>query len=358
VDNPPVFVAIEMSRLQFADSLLDWYGANARRLPWRSRPGEPTGDVYRIWLSEIMLQQTTVAAVGPYFTRFTEQWPDVTALASADLADVMTAWAGLGYYARARNLHACARLVVAEHDGVFPASEAGLRTLPGIGHYTAAAIAAIAHDEVCAVVDANVERIIARFGAIRTPLPAARNAIRSIVSDFVPDKRAGDFAQAMMDLGATICTPRKPNCSDCPIREGCSGFAAGKPEHFPIKPPKKPKPIRYGTTFWLECDDRALLIRRPSSGLLGGMRALPSGNWNESGPDLANAPLDCAWRPCGTVSHTFTHFSLELNVVAASVLTSDVAAGEWWSIAAIEDAGLPTLFAKAATLAKAQRETR
>jgi A/G-specific adenine glycosylase len=338
-----------------SETLLGWYDANARALPWRALPGDPPPDPYRVWLSEIMLQQTTVAAAKPYFQKFAERWPNVEALAAADEADVMAAWAGLGYYARARNLYACARAVVADHGGRFPETEEGVRTLPGVGAYTGAAIAAIAFGEPAAVVDANVERVVARLRAIETPLPRARPEIGRIAEELTPRDRAGDFAQAMMDLGATVCTARNPDCPACPLRTECAAADTGDPAAYPVKPAKKAKPVKRGTAFWLEREGEVLLVRRPARGMLGGMRALPSGAWAEIAPGLADAPVAAEWEARGTVSHVFTHFALELDVVAASGLTREAVEGEWWPIDAIEDAGLPTLFAKAAALARAQR---
>jgi A/G-specific adenine glycosylase len=335
-----------------AGPLLHWYDAHARALPWRAPPGSPAPDPYRVWLSEIMLQQTTVAAVRPKFDLFTSRWPDFAALAVADEAEVMTAWAGLGYYARARNLIACAKVVVAHHDGRFPGSEAQLRALPGIGDYTAAAIASIAFGERAVVVDANVERVVARLYAIATPLPAGRTAIRAAADTITPDARSGDFAQAMMDLGSGICTFRAPKCLACPLHDRCDGFASGAPEQYPVKPAKTAKPERYGTIFWAERDGKVLLVRRPPKGLLGGMRALPTGPWADTPPGLDDAPVDIGWRMLDrTVAHVFTHFSLELSLAVGDVEGhSAIGAniGEWWPIADIESAGLPTVFAKAA----------
>ncbi|MGN6277840.1 MAG: A/G-specific adenine glycosylase [Sphingomonas sp.] len=330
--------------------LLAWYDANARILPWRAPPGAPPPDPYRVWLSEIMLQQTTVATVRPRFEAFMSRWPSVAALAAADEADVMAAWAGLGYYSRARNLIACARTVVAEHGGRFPETEEGLRALPGIGGYTAAAIAAIAFGQRAVVVDGNVERVVARLFAITTPLPAAKSEIRAAADTITPDARAGDFAQAMMDLGSSICTPRGPKCLLCPLRDDCRGRVLGAPEAFPVKPPKSVKPQRYGTIFWLERDGKVLLVHRPPKGLLGGMRALPTGAWSDSAPGLNEAPVPGDWALLDTsVTHVFTHFRLELALAVAHA-DAHVSApdGEWWPIADIESAGLPTVFAKAA----------
>ncbi len=330
-----------------AEALLDWYDGNARDLPWRSRPGAGSPDPYRVWLSEIMLQQTTVATVRPRFAEFLARWPTVASLAAADEAEVMAAWAGLGYYARARNLIACARAVVAG-GGQFPGTEAALRSLPGIGEYTAAAIAAIAFGERAVVVDANVERVVARLFAIDQPLPAGRAAIRRAAEAIWPQARSGDFAQALMDLGSAICTPRAPKCLVCPVHQGCAGYSVGDPQSFPVKPAKTAKPRRYGTIFWAEAAGRVLLVRRPPKGLLGGMRALPTGPWADVAPGLADPPIDAEWHLLGgTVAHVFTHFRLELALAVARVPGHSVA-GEWWPVAEIDSAGLPTVFVKAA----------
>jgi A/G-specific adenine glycosylase len=338
-----------------AQNLLDWYDAHRRRLPWRGEPGEPAPEPYRVWLSEIMLQQTTVAAVKPYFERFTTSWPTVADLAAADEAEVMGAWAGLGYYARARNLIACAKAVVRDHGGRFPDSEAGLRTLPGIGDYTAAAIAAIAFGRRAVVIDANVERVASRLFAFPEALPAARPALRALVDRITPDARAGDFAQAMMDLGSAICTIRAPQCLICPLSVECTARMAGNPETYPVKAARKAKPQRRGTAFWIERDGEVWLIRRPPKGMLGGMRALPSGPWADDDPGLAEAPVEARWRDAGSVAHVFTHFALDLRIMAATT-AADIAGGEWWPIARIEEAGLPTLFARAASRAIADRQ--
>jgi A/G-specific adenine glycosylase len=304
-----------------ASRLLDWYDRHARRLPWRALPGE-TPDPYRVWLSEIMLQQTTVQAVKAYFEKFLALWPDVKALAGAPLDDVLKAWAGLGYYARARNLHACARAVVERHGGCFPDTEAELRNLPGIGPYTAGAIAAIAFGRPHAAVDGNVERVMSRLHAIEQPLPDSKPLIRRLTQEIVPERRAGDFAQALMDLGATICTPRLPNCLICPWAEQCAGRTAGIAAGLPRKKPKRDVPVRRGTAFWVERGDGAVLLRRrPEKGLLGGMMEIPSSVWSEApGDALAAAPVAAPWRQLpGQVSHTFTHFHLELTVLRAEV---------------------------------------
>ncbi|MCF8707355.1 A/G-specific adenine glycosylase [Rhizorhapis sp. SPR117] len=329
--------------------LLAHYDSHARTLPWRSAPGANAADPYRVWLSEIMLQQTTVAAVKPYFEKFTVRWPDVMALADADEAELMAAWAGLGYYARARNLLACARIVAKEHGGDFPANEAALRVLPGIGAYTAAAIAAIAFGKRAVVVDANVERVVARLFAIGTPLPQARTEIRTATDRITPDMRAGDFAQAMMDLGATVCTVRNPLCALCPLNADCAAYAAGDPTGFPVKPARKARPERHGYVWWMQNDGHVWLIRRPGKGLLGGMRALPTSAWDKE-PDYA-PPIAGQWnRVAAPIVHVFTHFALNLQVewlhIERDCMTGQ--AGEWWPIDAMNDAGLPTLFAKAA----------
>lgn len=347
-----------------ADSLLAWYDRHARALPWRAPPGAPPPVEekdwpYRVWLSEVMLQQTTVAAVIPYFARFTQRWPTVEALAAADDAEVMAAWAGLGYYARARNLLACARAVAAR-GGAFPATEAGLRALPGLGAYTAAAVAAIAFGRRAVVVDANVERVVARLCAIGEPLPSARKAIRDMADAITPDRRAGDFAQAMMDLGATICTPRMPRCMVCPLRQDCLAARRGEAETYPVKPARPAKPERVGRAYWIMRDSAVWLVRRAGRGMLGGMRALPDDGWSARGDGAGSPPLAGPWRAGGAVDHGFTHFSLRLHLEVYSGSDWDSLApesGEWWPIDRLDEAGLPTLFAKAARLAVAQGET-
>jgi A/G-specific adenine glycosylase len=337
-----------------AGRLLGWYDRHARALPWRALPGEPKPDPYRVWLSEIMLQQTTVAAVIPYFERFTARWPDVAALAAADDAELMAAWAGLGYYARARNLLACARAVAVEHDGVFPKTEAELLKLPGVGAYTAAAIAAIAFGERAVVVDANVERVVARLFAIENPLPEARPAIRDACDQITPAARPGDFAQAMMDLGATICTARKAACLTCPLIGACKGHAQGIAETLPIKPAKAVKPNRTGTAYWIEKDGHVWLVKRPDKGMLGGMRALPDDRWAARRNGDSRPPFEAEWRILNEpVLHVFTHFSLTLSLALTSspVQAGALEGGEWWPVKSLDSAGLPTLFMKAAKLA-------
>lgn len=328
-----------------AAKLLHWYDANARDLPWRARPGANATEPYRVWLSEVMLQQTQVATVKPYFEKFTARWPSFEALAAEDDSEVMSAWAGLGYYARARNMLACARAVAA---GGMPDTEEELLKLPGVGGYTAAAVAAIAFGRRAVVVDGNVERVVSRLFAVREALPGVKAKIRDLTESITPDARAGDFAQAMMDLGATVCTARNPRCLLCPLRADCAGFATGEPEVFPVKTKKPERPQRYGTMFWAERDGEVLLVRRPDKGLLGGMRALPTGPWADSPPRLEGAPVAAEWTLLDeTVSHGFTHFRLDCALAVATIGAQETAQGEWWPVAEIESAGLPTVFAKA-----------
>ncbi|QPQ54812.1 A/G-specific adenine glycosylase [Allosphingosinicella flava] len=325
-----------------SNALLAWYDANRRDLPWRAMPGE-SSDPYRVWLSEIMLQQTTVAAVGPYFHKFITYWPTMRALAEADEADVMKAWAGLGYYARARNLIACARTIVARHGGRFPDSEAELLQLPGVGRYTAAAVAAIAFGRRAVVVDGNVERVVARLFAVKEPLPGAKAKLYDLTDSITPARRNGDFAQAMMDLGATICTPRKPACGFCPLATLCAARAEGDPARYPVKTPKVAKPRRVGHAYWLERDGAVLLVRRPAKGLLGGMLAFPSSAWEEKVGAGSGAPAQAEWQDGGSIDHAFTHFALTLHLRCAE---GEAGEGIWWPIAQLEEAGLPTVFAK------------
>lgn len=335
--------------------LLDWYDGSSRALPWRIPPGaQHRPDPYRVWLSEIMLQQTTVAAAGPYFARFLALWPTVEALAGADEADVMREWAGLGYYARARNLLAAARQVAA--IGSFPGSSTGLRTLPGVGPYTAAAIAAIAFGERAVVIDANIERVTSRLFALPDALPSGRPRLEAALAPLVPADRPGDFAQALMDIGATICTPRKPRCLPCPLRSGCKAEATGTAEAFPVKAAKRSRPLKHGTAWWVERGGDVALVRRPPRGLLGGMLALPASGWSlETNVGL---PFEGNWQMAPeTVRHGFTHFELHLRVAlvqAPSRLTEigglDIL---WTPHDSVPTAGLPTLFARAAKIAAA-----
>jgi A/G-specific adenine glycosylase len=332
-------------------ALLEWYDRHARVMPWRVGPGDRAAgvrpDPYRVWLSEVMLQQTTVAAVRGYFRRFTERWPDVAALAAADDAAVMAEWAGLGYYARARNLLACARAVVARHGGAFPDDAAALRALPGIGAYTAAAVAAIAFDRAETVVDGNVERVVARFFAVEAPLPAARRELARLAARLTPARRPGDHAQAMMDLGATICTPRRPACALCPLVAGCAARAAGCAADLPRKAPRPQRPVRRGIAYVVRRDDGAwLLERRPPRGLLGGMLGWPGSDWAEVPSDAP--PLDADWRdPGGEVRHVFTHFELRLVLRLARVAPGTTAArGDFVAETAFRPGDLPAVMRK------------
>lgn len=332
--------------------LLGWYDAHARDLPWRVGPGARgvRADPYRVWLSEVMLQQTTVPHATPYFLRFIARWPTVSDLAAADDGEVMAAWAGLGYYARARNLLACARAVARDHAGVFPNTETGLRALPGLGPYTAAAVAAIAFDRPANVVDGNVERVVARLFALDTPLPDAKPELKALAATLVNAVRPGDWAQALMDLGATICRPRSPFCMRCPIALDCAARAAGAPETWPRKRPKAARPHRHGAAFLLTRGQEVGLVRRPPRGLLGGMLALPGTEWRTTPwPDaeaLAAAPARAAWRPAGEVEHGFTHFALTLQIWRAEGDAADLL----WTPRAGLDA-LPSVFLKAARAA-------
>jgi A/G-specific adenine glycosylase len=329
--------------------LLLWYDRHRRVLPWRAAAGARP-DPYRVWLSEIMLQQTTAATVGRYFDRFVARWPDVAALANAPLEEVLQLWQGLGYYARARNLHACARAVVERHGGAFPDDPETLRRLPGIGAYSAAAIAAIAFDRRAAAIDGNVERVLARLYAVPEPLPAAKPYLRALAAALVPEQRAGDFAQALMDLGATICTPRRPRCVLCPWRRCCAAAAAGLADALPAPAVKPDRPLRFGVAFWLTRSDGAVLLRRrPENGLLGGMTEVPSTPWRSEPwtPDEAVklAPVAADWLPLpGTVRHGFTHFRLELAIMAAR----GEASGLWSQVDRLSDHALPTLMKKVA----------
>jgi A/G-specific adenine glycosylase len=339
-----------------AGRLLAWYDAHHRELPWRVTPSAHAAgarpDPYHVWLSEIMLQQTTVEAVKPYFRKFLEKWPAVGDLAAAQVDDVMKAWAGLGYYSRARNLKKCADFVVAELGGSFPGDEDGLRELPGIGAYTAAAIAAIAFGRRAVVIDGNVERVMARLFDIRTPLPEAKGEMRALLDELVPTERPGDFAQAMMDLGATICTPKRPRCMLCPLRDDCLALRTGDPELLPVKAPKAEKPQRRGAAFVAIRADGAILLRtRPDKGLLGGMSEVPTTDWTarqDGETTQKGAPFSADWRRCGSISHVFTHFSLELDVFRAEIASPPTPAGHWWSaISDVHDEALPTVMKKA-----------
>ncbi|MCW2404978.1 A/G-specific adenine glycosylase [Sphingobium sp. B1D7B] len=348
-----------------APALLAHYRRHARSLPWRSPPGAPPPAPYRVWLSEIMLQQTTVAAVAPYYERFLARWPTVEALAAAEDGDLMAAWAGLGYYARARNLLACARYVAGTLGGRFPSGEPGLRALPGVGAYTAAAVAAIAFGQRAVVVDGNVERVVSRLFAVETPLPAGKPILRALADRITPQDHAGDFAQAMMDLGATVCTPRNPACLACPLSGLCAARATGDPARYPLKAAKKARPTRSGTAWWVEAGDAVWLVRRPDKGLLGGMLALPTSDWSEAPEALPHAPLAGSWQILNQpVRHVFTHFALDLRVAMLriengadpAVLASALGPGQLWPLDTLADAGLPTVFARAAQAALDARE--
>jgi A/G-specific adenine glycosylase len=323
-----------------ATRLIQHYVDNFRQLPWRSLPGEPAPEPYRVWLSEVMLQQTTVAAVQPRFERFVNRWPTIEALAAAKDEEVLGEWAGLGYYARARNLIACAREVV--RRGAFPATANELRHLPGIGAYTSAAIAAIAYGEKAPAVDTNVERVLARLHGIEH---LSRALAEKLALDLMPARSPGDFVQAMMDLGATICRPKKPRCGDCPISQDCAALAAGAPESFPAPRLKAVRPHRHGIAWWTERGGKVWLVRRPAKGLLGGMAALPGSDWTSVVPDAVNA--------IGTVRHVFTHFSLDLHIVVDADPQGD---GWWQPLGRLSEAGLPTLYRRAAELVLSMRE--
>ena len=339
----------------FAAALLAWYDRHARKLPWRIPPKQSKSgvrpDPYRVWLSEIMLQQTQVATVRDYYEKFLDNWPSVEALAAAETEDVMKAWAGLGYYSRARNLNKCADEVASQHGSRFPKTADELRQLPGIGDYTAAAIAAIAFGEPVAVVDGNVERIIARQYRIETPLPAAKAEIRQLLTPLVPNERPGDFAQAMMDLGATLCSPKKPACSLCPVSEGCQAFKAGDAERFPRKAAKAEKPVRQGAVFVIRNGkDAVWLVKRPDSGLLGGMSALPGTDWSARKDGLTGEPalpFEGDWRKVGGVRHTFTHFHLQLEVWETDMTGAPPFKGWWSAPETLQTEALPTVMKKA-----------
>jgi A/G-specific adenine glycosylase len=340
--------------------LLRWYDAHARELPWRAEPGLGVQtDPYRVWLSEIMLQQTVVATVIPYFEKFVARWPTVKALAAAPAEDVMAAWAGLGYYSRARNLIRCARVVTEELGGKFPREEADLQKLPGIGPYTAAAIAAIAFDAPATVIDGNVDRVMVRMFGIERPIRDAKSEIRDFAEALTPKRRAGDYAQGVMDLGATICTPTSPSCSICPWAEDCVARSRGIAGELPVKPPRKAKPMRWGIVFWITRGDGAVLLRRrPDKGLLGGMLVLPSSEWLSDELDprkhLKQAPVKAKFKALpGVVSHTFTHFHLDLAVYAARIDGRKVSGEDflWMDPADLDEAGLPTVMKKVVQVA-------
>ncbi len=342
------------------DKLLAWYDRHARLLPWRAPPGK-RADPYHVWLSEIMLQQTTVAAVGPYFLKFLRRWPTLADLAMADLDEVFQMWAGLGYYRRARGLHECAQTLVKDFEGVFPNSEDQLLKLPGIGPYTAAAVAAIAFDQCANVVDGNVERVMARLYNVQTPLPQAKKELKALAASNLPDGRFGDYAQALMDLGATVCTPRSPKCGACPLKDFCQARAAGEAENLPARMPKKAKPKRFATCFVLQdAKGRVLLRQRPAQGLLASMMEVPSSPWDE-GKELAwaaarrYAPAQAKWSLLeGRVAHSFTHFDLELAVAVADSFVGDVQ-GKWVAPKDWADQALPSVMVKVLSYATKKR---
>jgi A/G-specific adenine glycosylase len=334
-----------------AARLLKWYDANARELPWRAGPGV-VPDPYRVWLSEIMLQQTQAVVVAPYYLKFLAKWPTVQALAAANLDDVLAAWAGLGYYARARNLHRTAQ-AVADAGGGFPESEAALRALPGIGVYTGAAIAAIAFGAHASAVDGNVERVVSRLFAVTVPIPKSRPNLRTLAASLVPGARTGDFAQALIELGATVCTARSPDCVACPLSDGCKALAKGNQNALPRRVPKPQRPTRQGVSFWLVRDGEVLLRRRPPKGLLGGMLEIPGTPWEakswEQKSALEFAPTSAEWQSVpGEVRHTFTHFHLVLRVMTARTQSGGNLAGTWVALDDLDTAGLPSVFAKVA----------
>ncbi len=340
------------SRESLGADQLAWNDRHARRLPWRSRPGE-TPDPFRVWLSEIMLQQTTVAAVQPYFQDFLARGPRIQDLAAADLDSVLTAWAGLGYYARARNLHRCAKVVTEAHGGRFPEDEVALRALPGIGPYTAAAIAAIAFDRKATPVDGNIERVTARLFAVETPLPKAKAELRRLAETLTPERRPGDFAQAKMDLGATVCLPRRPRCLACPLEAHCTARTAGLQDELPRRAPKAERPTRRAVAFWVVAPSgKVLLRRRAEKGLLGGMMEIPSTEWRAEdwaeAEALVQAPLPAAWQALpGRVRHTFTHFHFEVAVWAGRAGSEDqVDHGLWCSLDRLGEQALPSVMRK------------
>ncbi|KKB76759.1 adenine glycosylase [Devosia soli] len=332
-----------------AAAVLAWYDRHARDLPWRVSPADRakgvSPDPYRVWLSEVMLQQTTVAAVQKYFLRFTQLWPTVFDLAAAPLDAVLREWAGLGYYARARNLHACAIAVVERHSGIFPKTSEGLQSLPGIGAYTSAAIAAICFDERIAVLDGNLDRVLARYYRLDVPVRDAKDELRAALQANVPG-RAGDFAQAMMDLGATICAPRVASCLICPLQPDCLGTRTGDPTMFPVKPERGERPVRRGHAFVMtDAGGDVYLQSRPGKGLLGGMTEVPTSEWATDLSEVAY-PVAGNWRHHGQVVHIFTHFRLELEVWSSEVPADGLANGWWSPRSALKGEALPTLFRK------------
>lgn len=340
---------------ELSAKLLKWYDVHARELPWRVSPQDRAmgvlSDPYRVWLSEIMLQQTTVATVKDYFIKFIDLWPNIEALSNASEDDVLRAWAGLGYYSRARNLKKCADIIVKDHGGIFPSDLASLRALPGIGDYTSAAIASIAFDVEAAVMDGNVERVFSRLYAIETPLPAAKPAIKAKVAANLDRHRPGDFAQATMDIGATICTPKKPACMHCPLRDRCKALATRDPETLPNKAAKKERPKRVGAAFVAITPNGSLLVeKRPPTGLLASMTQVPTTDWNsrrDGETSIDAAPFDADWQHCGSVAHIFTHFELELTVWRANAVQSKAANQRWVPKEDAANEAFPTVMKKA-----------
>jgi A/G-specific adenine glycosylase len=348
------------ARDDIRSALLAWYDRQARTLAWRVSPSDRRegvrSDPYRVWLSEVMLQQTTVPHATPYFLSFTERWPTVSSLAAVEDGDLMAAWAGLGYYARARNLLACARAVASEHGGVFPDTEEGLRALPGVGAYTAAAVAAIAFDRAANVVDGNVERVMSRLFAVEAPLPDVKPELKVLAGELVTGERPGDWAQALMDLGATVCKPKSPLCDRCPISEWCAAYAGGAPETYPRKTRKADRPRRFGVAYVLTRGEEVALVRRPPKGLLGGMLGLPTSDWRAAPfsdvEAIDAAPVAGAWRDLGAVEHVFTHFSLTLRVFAAEGANVKAAGGDFVWTPRERLGALPSVFLKAALAAE------
>lgn len=351
---------LKTAKFDRSKAIISWYDRHHRILPWRVTPPEQArgikADPYRVWLSEIMLQQTTVEAVKSYFNKFVTLWPNFASMAAASEDDILRAWAGLGYYSRARNLKKCADLIAANYNGKFPSTAAGLKELPGIGDYTSAAIAAIAFGEPAAVVDGNVERVISRLYAIDTPLPAAKAEIRIRMGELTPYDRPGDFAQSVMDLGATICTPRRPACAICPVNDDCEALAHHDPEAFPVKAPKPAKPVRTGAAFITIADDGSVLLRkRKGEGLLAGMTEVPGSAWTariDGDATIDAAPFPASWQSAGNITHIFTHFELRLSVYSLNNSAKRNDIDGWWSSPSeLEGEALPTVMKKAITAA-------
>lgn len=355
----------EQEIAEFRGKLLAWYDQNRRVLPWRAEKGE-TPEPYHVWLSEIMLQQTTVGAVQPYFTKFLQKWPNVHALASAHNDDVMHEWAGLGYYARARNLHKCAKVVSQDMGGVFPQTQTELKSLPGIGEYTSAAIMTIAFNKPAVVMDGNVERVLARYYAVQTPLPTAKKELFDITRYFFETygDRPGDLAQAFMDLGATICIAKTPRCGSCPLSDECRAKTAGLESELPRKEKKKKKPQKAGYVYWITNEkEQVLLHRRPDNGLLGGMLALPTSEWVTKQSELReiviheNLKLE-AINENHSIHHGFTHFDLELVLKSSVINEKQIGQGDgysWYNINDVKPSGFPTVFKKAVKVFMANR---